>query len=315
MSKPRPPHTLINTPDITRKRRESSGPTPPERDEHKKPNTMSSPPISSDFNHVSFNQLSPQGTTMSSPPPPMYTTTFLLHPNDLANIVEQIKGVVRDEISQSVRNLIREEIDSCLKSTFKTLTQNIDELKKENEQLRADIDALEQYSRRELIRVSGVVETRGENTTTIVSDIVKSIDPDLVDGDIIRSHRVGNPNRRSPHPRQIIVRLRDTATKRRILKASKHLKHSENFARVNLNEDLTKRRNTLAYRARQLKNKNYISQTWTVDGKIFIKMKNDSIKVVTTDNAFKEFITANFPVAMTVAYPPLKDTNDATPNR
>jgi hypothetical protein len=52
----------------------------------------------------------------------------------------------------------------------------------------------------------------------------------------------------------------------RIIKASKVLKDGEHFAHVNINEDLTKTRNTLAYRACQLKKKRFISQTWTVDG-------------------------------------------------
>jgi hypothetical protein len=62
-------------------------------------------------------------------------------------------------------------------------------LKLDNTKLKADIDALEQYGRRELIRFSGIVEKPGENTTDIVRNIVKSVDKDLPEGDIIRSHR------------------------------------------------------------------------------------------------------------------------------
>lgn len=57
--------------------------------------------------------------------------------------------------------------------------------------LKGDIDAFKQYSRCELIRFSGINETSGENTTNIVTNIVKSIDPCFIEGDIIRSHRVG----------------------------------------------------------------------------------------------------------------------------
>ena len=95
-------------------------------------------------------------------------------------------------------------------------------------------------------------------------------------------------------------------TKRRILKVSKNLKDGEDYKHVNINEDLTKTRNSIAYRARQLKNRKYIAQTWTVDGKIFIKFKNEQIITVTTDRALKQIIADNFPGAMNVAYPPPK---------
>ena len=49
----------------------------------------------------------------------------------------------------------------------------------------------------------------------------------------------------------MIGRLRNTATNRRILKASKGLKDGE-YPHVNINEDLTKTRNSIAYRARPL---------------------------------------------------------------
>jgi hypothetical protein len=43
----------------------------------------------------------------------------------------------------------------------------IEVLKLSNTKLKADIDALEQYGRRELIRFSGIVEKPGENTTDV----------------------------------------------------------------------------------------------------------------------------------------------------
>jgi hypothetical protein len=52
--------------------------------------------------------------------------------------------------------------------------------------------------------------------------------------------------------RQIIVRVKDPLIKRRILKCTKLLKESE-YTHVRVNEDLTKRRNAIAYKARQLK--------------------------------------------------------------
>ena len=146
--------------------------------------------------------------------------------------------------------------------------------------MRDEVDSLEQYGRRELMRFSGIVENRMENTTTIVTDIVKSIDKYYQNGDVIRSHRVSNPNRSDRNgdklgPRQIIVRVKDPLIKRRILKCTKLLRESE-YTHVRVNEDLTKRRNAIAYKARQLKKASFVANTWTMDGKIFIKKQSRS---------------------------------------
>ena len=121
------------------------------------------------------------------------------------------------------------------------------------------------------MRLSGIPESKTENTTDIATKIVKSIDTEYQDVDIFRSHRVGNPMRNDRHgrplpPRKIIVRLKDPTVKKRILKSSKNLKESEDYSAVLINEDLTKNRNSIAYKARQPKNKKFIKQTWTVDG-------------------------------------------------
>jgi hypothetical protein len=140
----------------------------------------------------------------------------------------QLKTMLSDEIQSTIQIVFKTELENAVKGFI----DEIDTLEKENAQLRDEVDSLEQYGRRELIRFSGIVENRMENTTTIVTDIVKSIDKDYQDGDVIRSHRVGNPNRsdRNGHklgPRQIIVRVKDPLIKRRILKCTKLLKESE----------------------------------------------------------------------------------------
>ena len=96
-----------------------------------------------------------------------------------------------------------------------------------------------------------------------------------------------NPVRKDRHgrtlpPRQIIVRVKDPLTKKkkkRILTASRAQKEYPDTKNVLINEDLTKLRSTVAYKARQLKNKGYVKQYWTVGGKVFIKGINDKISV------------------------------------
>ena len=258
----------------------------------------------------------PSAGAYNLPPPTIQPTTFALLPSDLSNIVQQLRTILREEISQSIKSLLQDEIQSSIKDAFSTMQNDIQQLKLENSKLRADVDALEQYGRRELVRFSGIVEKGGENTTDIVTEIIKSVDSEFAHGDIIRSHRVGKLNKKppqnnsTPQPRQIIVRVKDTVTKKRIIKASKNLKDGELYNNIMINEDLTKTRNTLAYRARQLKSKGVISQTWTVDGKIFMKDKREKVTAITTDYGLQKYIVDNFhPNVLNIAYPPKKQND------
>lgn len=313
------------TPDNTiasriRKFSNLSTPSPEIQPYYKKVCTMSNPETTSQ----SYESPPPERThgyphpqtpamfhqSYTSPPPPPPTYSFALQQSDLQNIIQQLKQTIHDEIQETLSVTIKLEVEKAVKCALKSYESQIDKLTLENVKLREDVDSLEQYGRRELMRVSGIEEKTGENTTEIVRDIVKSIDGDYQESDIIRSHRVGNPNRKDKMnrplpPRQIIVRVRDPNTKKRILKSSKNLKDHDKYSNVLINEDLTKTRSLLAYKARQLKNRNLIKQTWTVDGKIFIKDKVDRISVTNTESALRVYVSERFPEAMRFVFPPI----------
>ena len=59
---------------------------------------------------------------------------------------------------------------------------------------RFDLDRLEQYGRRESIRIHGVEEKSGENTNEIVVELAKDIGVDITEAAILASHRL--PGRR-----------------------------------------------------------------------------------------------------------------------
>ena len=80
-------------------------------------------------------------------------------------------------------------------------------------------DDLEQYSRKSLLRFSGVAFSSSENTTCKVVDIVKQIGVERKVPDIEVSHRTGKstPGRL----RQIINRIHNYQLKSEILKSTK----------------------------------------------------------------------------------------------
>ena len=123
------------------------------------------------------------------------------------------------------------------------------------------IDQLEQYSRRTSVRISGVNESElGEDLTTVVTDMLANINPDmprLTMADLNRVHRVGQKKRQDPHterpqhPRHILVQFKDYNGKLNIMRSGKRIR--ETMPHVYIHENLSQFLATLLYKARQAK--------------------------------------------------------------
>ena len=141
---------MYNTPASTRLRRDSK-PSPPQRSDTKKQNIMSSPTFQSQADHHS----SQAGISTSIKAAVDFPTTLTLHPSDLSSLVIQLKqDEISETITETIRSCLKHEIESCVKEATHFLIQEMDSLKVENSKLKGDIDALEQYSRRELISMN-----------------------------------------------------------------------------------------------------------------------------------------------------------------
>ena len=133
-----------------------------------------------------------------------------------------------NKIAEAVKLSILGDIQQMIDLKTQPLIEKINVLEKVNRQLTNDLDNLEQYGRRSLIRISGIPEPVGEvDTTETVRNLISEIDPEYKPTDVIRSHRVGKispPGSFNSNTRQIIVRLADTSVKMRILRSRKNLK-------------------------------------------------------------------------------------------
>ena len=81
----------------------------------------------------------------------------------------------------------------------------------ENQKLTFEIDRLEQYSRRENVRIYGLRETQGENTSLVFIDMAQDIGVTITPADISVNHRLGRPGGSSTgvsdsKPRPLIVK-------------------------------------------------------------------------------------------------------------
>ena len=137
-----------------------------------------------------------------------------------------------------------------------TNTKEIGKLKHKNVKLKQalslavyNVDVLEQYGRRENIRIHGVAEKLNSNYDDgeeVVADIAAELGIDINECDIQRAHRLGK-KKISPggKPRQIITRFISYKKRNELLHAKKNLKGSKNYPKAFLTEDLTPLRSKL----------------------------------------------------------------------
>lgn len=82
------------------------------------------------------------------------------------------------KMTDSVKSKLSEDIVKIINEKTAPLITKIDNLDKENRKLKNEVDALEQYGRRSLIRISGIREPAEESDTTEkIRKIISDIDP------------------------------------------------------------------------------------------------------------------------------------------
>ena len=220
-------------------------------------------------------------------PQHMYSMPSPIMQQQQPNISISDSDVIR--IATLIKEMIKEDISAIVKQQVAVHTNDlkleVEALKLQNSKLRDDLteikaqqDELEQYSRRNCVRIGNVREHEGESTDAIVLDVCNKSGSTIHANDIDRSHRVGKP--KEGKSREIIVKFVSYKARSIFIRSRKTLR--ENNCDIYLNEDLTQTRKNLDYECRMLKkDKNSVVQsTWTYDGRQFIKTDNDvTIKI------------------------------------
>lgn len=199
--------------------------------------------------------------------------------------IEVIAQLVISNFAPKIDEIIRTSVNNVMapiQHNLQQLTNDNDRLSHENGELRArvlnlenEVDQIEQYSRRNCARISGIPESTGESTDNIVLDLAKEMKVDLSLAEIDRSHRVGRiitPGR----PRQIIVKFTSYRARYKVFSKRRDMKTNPKLKNIYVNEDLTYRRNKLLYEARQAVKNKHIIGAWSFDGSIFIKDKQEA---------------------------------------
>lgn len=204
-------------------------------------------------------------------------------------IEETVKRVVKEALQdtgmlQVLANLIKETVTNSvvteLQKTIEFNNEVISELKtalvkrdEKIEALEAKVDELEQYQRRQCLRIFGVEEQEAEDTDKLVMEVGKRIGVDVNVMDIDRSHRIGRRDVGNDRPRPIIVKFVSYRKRSEVFKNKRLLKKTG----VTIREDLTRIRHNIL---KEAITKFGVNSVWTQDGVIIVN-RGDSKRRVT----------------------------------
>lgn len=224
---------------------------------------------------------------------------------DLSDFTKALLAGLQDtEIRKALGDIVGEKVRQeivLLRAEVKKKDESIAQLNRRIENLESQNDILEQYSRRNTLRVSGVSEDAGEDVIEKTLELLNetmSVSPPISLEDVDRVHRVGkrsshaipsggsNGSTPRTHPRQILIKFSSYRARERVMKRRSTLKGSTIF----VNEDLTRNRNAIVYKARQLKRNGKIDDVWTHDGAIIFKDKNRTIHAAHSPSKAEELM-------------------------
>ena len=209
-------------------------------------------------------------------------STSVVEPDTLIlNVMEQIAPLLIKTMAAVMGHQM-----SNMKQLLHMKDKRINALEERLDVLEAEADKREQYSRRPNLRFQGIPETESETTNELVLQTVnEKMGMQLTVAHLERSHRLGPKKDENGRPRKraIIVRFRSEATRDEVFKARAQLKRHNSIDKdkaIFINEDLTTKRASLAYKTRLLKREKTIADCWTYSGRVLIKTINGVIKEV-----------------------------------
>ena len=143
--------------------------------------------------------------------------------------------------------------------------RKVSDLESKIDLLRYENDRLEQYSRRENIRVLNLSEPAGTETKEEleagVAEVCSQTGIAVTAIDFAACHRVGK--RKTEKPRHVLVRFVNRRIRDAVIRGRRHLKGKDGFDGIYINEDLTLHRSKLMH----LIKKNGFD-VWSINGKL-----------------------------------------------
>ena len=240
-------------------------------------------------------------------------------------VTEVVNEVVQNAVKTSVKQLKEDVIDELIdanKSLQTTLSKQMElidtqkslidkqalELNERNEtvsdlqaqvkflqtevdRVSLDMNHLEQYGRRNSLRISNFAYDKDKNmsepvlTADVVGFLNDKVLPEtskILTSDVERCHPVGLPNTKGY--RQILIKFTSYQIKQLVYSNKKSLKNNLNGTFIS--EDLTRFNHNLVKSLSGLKKDKKINSYWTMNGRIFVKKDadDDPCKILTHDD-------------------------------
>ena len=244
-------------------------------------------------------------------------------PNNINENNEQSDTAQSVEKSLARHMSLEEKIDHLTKRVEELVVyaQEITSLKADNAKkdkkiqfLEQRIDALEQYTRRDDVVITGfhtapvslsrivtesINEERNEHAPSNIQDSVEDQIVSFLNesgiplnkSEISACHTIGRREKGKSQP--IILRLVNRKTKTMMLKNGYKLKNITKPEKVYINEHLSKKNSDIARLARELRKKEKITATWTRNCSVFVKAQhpdgNPRVKKINEIAELKDF--------------------------
>lgn len=191
--------------------------------------------------------------------------------NNGDDLCVKIQSVVREVLAE--KPIVDKLVEAITKRVTETIRESIQkvvdlEIAKVKTDFECKLDELQQYQRRNALRVFGIPESKNEDTDKLIIDLAKkNLKFKLFDEEICRSHRVGMPSQSVNRP--IIVKFTSYRIRREVFTRKKMLKGSG----ITIREDLTATRLSVLQEAMTRFGKH---NAWTQDGRVIYS--NNGIK-------------------------------------
>lgn len=227
-----------------------------------------------------------------------------MNPADIVEFASELKALMLPEIKGMIESSIpgiKLSVIEAVKESYQSLSDEVKSLREENELLKilngelekkvSDVvdanETLEQYGRRNSVRISGVPVRQNEVTDEIVLDIAQALGVAMDVSEIDRSHRVGKPTNRN---RDILVKFVSYRSRQKLYSRRKDLRDNDATMGTFINEDLTRCRSNILYEARlSATGENAIFKAaYSSDGKIFAIDKTDNRHMIQSVDALNK---------------------------
>ena len=190
---------------------------------------------------------------------------------------EEISGLMTKSFESAIDRKLKPVVDSLSEMKTNNVTRDvkITQLEETCHCLEAKIDDYEQTKRDRNIIISGLPDDRcGEEGAIEFLNTIPGITASIFDIDYVLKLRPPRSTNSSTKSTRVRVVMKEKAKKAEIMRSKKELKNKDNKW---INDDLTPYRSKLQYLARQCVKTGSLAQTWTYDGKIFIKKQADTV--------------------------------------